>query len=206
MLYVHHDRSFSSSRNQHTDGSSTSSRVVDVEDVLLEDVKLDMLHHTCTRLSLCGPDGTTRVMVYGGRYSPRRAVNAWPIILSVLSWDVGPRLTVASSNTAARDEKHAPVPRWRHSAVCLKSSTPTPTQDYVVVFGGRTLDFRVSLTITFWCNIFTCGFIWLGNLVLHIKGWTRRVFYNGMPRRIFIWTWERWSDRKLGKMYEVILS
>jgi hypothetical protein len=153
MLYVHHDRSFSSSRNQHTDGSSTSSRVVDVEDVLLEDVKLDMLHHTCTRLSLCGPDGTTRVMVYGGRYSPRRAVNAWPIILSVSSWDVGRRLTVASSNTAATDGKHAPVPRWRHSAVCLKSSTPTPIQDYVVVFGGRTLDFRVSLTITFWCNI-----------------------------------------------------
>jgi hypothetical protein len=124
--------------------------MVDVEDVLLENMKLDVLHHTCTRLSVCGPDGTTRVMLYGGRYSPRRAVNAWPVILSVLPGDVGPRLTVASSNTAATDWKNAPVPRWRHSAVCLKYPTPTPVQDYVVVFGGRTLDFKVSLTTTFY--------------------------------------------------------
>lgn len=106
-----------------------------------------MLHHTCTRLFLCGTDGTTRVMVYGGRYSPCRAVNAWPVILSVLPGNTGPRVTVASSNTAGTDQKNIPVARWRHSAVCLKYSTPIPVQDHVVVYGGRTLDFKVSLAV-----------------------------------------------------------
>lgn len=138
-----------SNRNQDAGGPLTCSRIVDVEGVLLENVKLGVLHHTCTRLSLRGPDGMTRVMVYGGRHSPRIAVNAWPIILSVFRGETGPRMTVASSDTAATCWNNAPVPRWRHSSVCLKYPTPAPIQDYVVVFGGRTLDFKVCLTIIF---------------------------------------------------------
>lgn len=104
---------------------------------------LDVLHHTCTRLSVCGTDGSTRVMLYGGRYSPCRAVNMWPIILSVLPSDRGMRVTVVDSNTSVTLRENAPASRWRHSAVCLKRSTCDPVQEHVVVFGGRTPDFKV---------------------------------------------------------------
>lgn len=118
--------------------------MLDVEDVVLQsDVHLDVLHHTCTRLSVCGPDGSTRVMLYGGRYSPCRAVNVWPTILSVLATDVGMRLTVVDSSTAVTLRENGPVSRWRHSAVCLKCSSADPLQEYVVVFGGRTPEFKV---------------------------------------------------------------
>ncbi|XP_021940088.1 tRNA wybutosine-synthesizing protein 4-like isoform X2 [Zootermopsis nevadensis] len=145
-----HEVLYIQNRNQDAGGPLTCRRIVDVEGVLLENVKLGVLHHTCTRLSLRGPDGLTRVMVYGGRHSPRRAVNAWPIILSVFRGETGPRMTVASSDTAATCWNNAPVPRWRHSSVCLKYPTPAPIQDYVVVFGGRTLDFKVLGDLLVW--------------------------------------------------------
>lgn len=126
----------------------TGGRTLKVEDVALEsDVNLDMLHHTCTCLSLRGPDDTTRVMVYGGRYSPYSPVNVWPRIFSVLSHDMGTRMTVADRHIAVTERQDVPVSRWRHSAVCLKSSTPSTVQDYIVVFGGRTPDFKVCLPI-----------------------------------------------------------
>jgi hypothetical protein len=135
---------FHSSRNQDADDSLTGSRTFNVEDVALEsDVNLDMLHHTCTLLSLLGPDGTTRVMVYGGRYSPCNAVNEWPLIFSVLSHDMGTSVAVADRHIAVTERQDMPESRWRHSAVCLKSSTPSAVQDYIVVFGGRTPDFKV---------------------------------------------------------------
>jgi hypothetical protein len=125
----------------------TGSRTLNVEDVALEsDVNLDMLHHTCTRLSLRGPDDTTRVMVYGGRYSPCNAVNMWPLIFSVLSHDMGTSVTVADRHIAVTERQDVPAARWRHSAVSLKS-TPSTVQDYIVVFGGRTPDFKVCLPI-----------------------------------------------------------
>lgn len=139
------------SRNPHAGSSLTGSSILDVEDAVVEsDVKLDVLHHTCTRLSVCGPDGSTRVMLYGGRYSPCRAMNVWPTILSVLPSDRGMRVTVVDSNTAVTLEENAPVSRWRHSAVCLKCSTPDPVQEHVVVFGGRTPDFKVLGDLLVW--------------------------------------------------------
>ena len=135
---------FHSNRKQHAGSLLTSSRIHDVEDTVLEsDVKLDALYHTCTRLSACGPDGSTRVMLYGGRYSPCRTVNVWPTLLSVLPSDRGMRVTVEGSNMAITLRENAPVSRWRHSAVWLKCSTPDPVQEHVVVFGGRTPDFKV---------------------------------------------------------------
>ena len=143
MLCVQHACLCHSNRNQHAGSSLTSSRILDVEEAVLEsDVKLDVLHHTCTRLTACGPDGSTRVMLYGGRYSPCRAVNAWPTILSVLPSDRGMRVTVVGSKMAVA-LRETPVSRWRHSAVWLKCSTPDPVQEHVVVFGGRTPDFKV---------------------------------------------------------------
>jgi hypothetical protein len=115
--------------------------------VLEADVNLDMLHHTCTRLSLRGPDGTTRVMVYGGRYSPHTAVNVWPLIFSVLPHEVGTSLTVVDRHVAVTSREDVPSSRWRHSAVCLKSLTPSSDRDYIVVFGGRTPDFEVRLSL-----------------------------------------------------------
>jgi len=144
MLCVHHACLFHSNRNQHPVNLLTSSRILDVQEVVLEsDIKLDVLHHTCTHLSACGPDGSTRFMLYGGRYSPCRAVNVWPTILSVLPSEGGMRVTVVGSNTAVTLRKNTPVSRWRHSAVWLKCSTPDPVQEHVVVFGGRTPDFKV---------------------------------------------------------------
>ncbi|PNF35678.1 tRNA wybutosine-synthesizing protein 4 [Cryptotermes secundus] len=138
-------------RDQHTDVSVTGGRTLRVEDVALESaVNLDMLHHTCTCLSLRGPDDTARVMVYGGRYSPCSPVNVWPRIFSVLAHDVGTRMTVADRHIAVTERQNVPVSRWRHSAVCLKSSTPSAVQDYVVVFGGRTPDFKVLGDVVVW--------------------------------------------------------
>jgi hypothetical protein len=144
MLCINNACLFHSSRNQHAGSLLTSSRTLDVEEAVLEsDVQLDVLHHTCTRLSVCGPDGSTRVMLYGGRYSPCRAVNVWPTILSVLPSDRGMRVTVVGSSTAVTLQENAPVSRWRHSAVWLKCTTSDPSQEHVVVFGGRTPDFKV---------------------------------------------------------------
>lgn len=115
--------------------------------MLEADVSLDMLHHTCTRLSVCGPDGATRVMVYGGRYSPHSAVNVWPLIISALPHEVGTSLTAADRRFAVTAREDVPSSRWRHSAVCLKASTPSSDQDCIVVFGGRTPDFEVRLSL-----------------------------------------------------------
>jgi len=144
MLCVQHACLCHSNRNQHAGSLLTNSSILEVEEAVLEsDVKVDVLHHTCTRLSTCGPDGSTRVMLYGGRHSPCRAVNVWPTVLSVLPSDGRMRVTVAGSNTAVTLREDAPVSRWRHSAVWLKCSTPDPVQEHVVVFGGRTPDFKV---------------------------------------------------------------
>lgn len=73
-------------------------------------------------------------------------MNVWPLILSVLSHDMGTSVTVANRRIAVTERQDVPASRWRHSAVCLKSSTPSAVQDYIVVFGGRTPDFKVCLT------------------------------------------------------------
>jgi hypothetical protein len=136
----------------------TGSRALNVADVALEaDFNLDMLHHTCTRLSLRGPDGATRVMVYGGRYSPRSAMNVWPLIFSVLPHEMGTGLTVVDSRVAVAAREDVPASRWRHSAVCLQSVTPSSDQDYVVVFGGRTPDFEVHLSLILYLPFMLLG-------------------------------------------------
>ncbi|XP_069677007.1 tRNA wybutosine-synthesizing protein 4-like isoform X2 [Periplaneta americana] len=140
-----------SRKEQHMENESTSAvgNNLDVEDVIQEcDVKLDMLHHTCTRLSLYGPDGATRIMVYGGRYSPCRAVNSWPVILTVVKCETGLCIRMEKSETASIE--NAPQARWRHSAVCLIGSSSLHAEDHVAVFGGRTSDFRVLQDLHVW--------------------------------------------------------
>jgi hypothetical protein len=143
------NRFFHCDRTQHAAGRSPmGSGSLDVEDVVLgAGVNLDMLHHTCTPLSLRGPDGTTKVMVYGGRYSPCSAVNVWPLIVSALSHDTGTSVTVAGRHVAVTATEDVPASRWRHSAVCLKSLTPSSEGDFIVVFGGRTTAFEVHFSL-----------------------------------------------------------
>lgn len=158
-------------RNQDADCSLTGSRTLNVENVALEsDVNLDMLHHTCTCLSLLGPDGTTRVMVYGGRYSPCNAVNMWPLIFSMLSRDTGTSMTVAERHIAVTERQDVPASRWRHSAVCLKSLTPSTIQDCIIVFGGRTPDFKVLGDVVVW-TVQASDLSVICREVLRQKGW-----------------------------------
>ena len=110
------------------------------EDINVEKMKsevgipLDALHHSCTLL--CSQtNGCARILVYGGRYSPRKPVNTWPLILNI--YHDGHEISVTNIETTKSDK--IPEPRWRHSAVCVKFDQ----EDQVFVFGGRTPELKV---------------------------------------------------------------
>ncbi|PSN43970.1 tRNA wybutosine-synthesizing protein 4 [Blattella germanica] len=116
---------------------------INVEEVKMEsDVRLDCLHHTCTRLSLRGPDGSTRILLYGGRHSPCKPLNIRPLILSVRT--VGEDMTMHVETTELGE--NMPLSRWRHSAVCVNFGT----HDNVLVFGGRTTDMKILHNLLIW--------------------------------------------------------
>ena len=120
----------------HIYRNENASNEVKVEEIKSElDVQLDALHHSCTQLSVQAPDDSTRVFMYGGRHSPCRSINAWPVILNIKQ--CGPEISVTVVKTIKSDR--IPHPRWRHSAVCFRDDT----KDHIAVFGGRTTDLKV---------------------------------------------------------------
>ncbi|KAJ9579233.1 hypothetical protein L9F63_024662, partial [Diploptera punctata] len=102
-------------------------------------IEVDALHHSCTQLSLHSTDGSTRVFVYGGRYSPCRPVNTWPVILNINQQGQETSVTVVETN---KKSDKVPEPRWRHTAVYIK--------EHVVVYGGRTSDLKVLNDVFIW--------------------------------------------------------
>ncbi|XP_066993126.2 tRNA wybutosine-synthesizing protein 4 [Anabrus simplex] len=102
--------------------------VLNVEPNNIDFATLNCMHHT---LTLLYDTQDKKVLLYGGRSSPRKPVNIDPVLFTVRN-----ELVKVSVLRTGGGHLRKPVPRWRHSAVLMNP-------ERVVIFGGRSSELEV---------------------------------------------------------------